>query len=138
MGGLVTRNYLMLFGEDKVDRVILVATPNKGVSGRVNSLCDYFGDEKACADMSKDSVLIKRLSQHTPKIPFYVLIGKGCDTDGKEGDGVVEAVSAELGFAENIYIDGNCDDFFGANLHNDLLKPEKYPEVYETIKELIS
>jgi hypothetical protein len=30
-----------------------------------------------------------------------------------------------------------CDDFLGSSLHNDLLKPQKYPEVIPVLQRLI-
>ncbi|MBR9680512.1 MAG: alpha/beta hydrolase, partial [Candidatus Altiarchaeota archaeon] len=137
MGGLVTRNYLMLFGESKVDRVLLIATPNDGFSGRVVKLCSYFGDENSCSDMTKDSVFLRKLSFFTPTIPFGVIAGLGCDTDGMDGDGIVQAESAKLDYAKMFYVSGECPDFLGSNLHNELLDPQKYPGVYVTVKKFI-
>ncbi len=137
MGGLVVQNYLMLFGEDKVESVILIATPNKGVAGKIESFCGYLGDKKACRDMKLDSVFLKRLERFKPEIPFNVIIGKGCDTGGFDGDGVVQISSAELEYANLTYVMGSCNDALKISLHNDLLNPIKYPEVYERIKTIL-
>jgi len=39
MGGLVTRRYMQIFGEDSLNNVILIATPNHGISGDVKKVC---------------------------------------------------------------------------------------------------
>lgn len=136
MGGLVTRDYLMLFGEDSVDRAILIATPNQGITGRTEQLCSYFGDQRACRDMSAESIFMKKLQVYVPGIPIYTIIGTGCDTEGKDGDGVVQAESSELPYAQAIYVSGNCESL-ASSLHKNLLNPEKYPVVYEALKEII-
>ena len=134
MGGLVTQNYMMLFGEDKVSELILIGTPNKGVAGNIEKLCGYFGSKRSCRDLSSESVILKKLAQYTPSVPIKVIVGRGCDTAGADGDGVVQVQSAELSYANMTYIDGTCEDFSGISLHNDLLDQEKYPQVYDTLK----
>ena len=138
MGGLVTRNYLSVFGESHVNKVVLIGTPNNGISGRADALCSHFADKKACDDMSQDSIFLKRLDRYRPDIPVYLIIGKGCETDGKDGDGVVTAESSALDYADTTYINGKCQDFLNSDLHGDLLDPEKYPEAYNRIKEIIT
>ncbi|MFH1589702.1 MAG: alpha/beta fold hydrolase [archaeon] len=138
MGGLVSRNYLMLFGEDKVDKLIMIGTPNHGVSGRVEDLCGVLGDKIACSQMSEEGIFLKKLNSYKPKLRVYNIIGTGCDMSGKDGDGVVKSDSAMLTYAHNIYFEGVCKDAFETELHSDLINPEKYPLVYEMIKELLS
>jgi uncharacterized alpha/beta hydrolase family protein len=137
MGGLVSRNYLMLFGEDKVDKLILIGTPNNGVGKQLTQLCGYVGDNRACNDMNSEGVFMKKLSSYVPKIPVYTIIGTGCDTWGEDGDGIVQTNSSTLAYADNTYIEGHCDSVIGELLHRALLDPEKYPEAYERIKEII-
>ncbi|MEK6916607.1 MAG: alpha/beta fold hydrolase [Nanoarchaeota archaeon] len=137
MGGLVTRNYLAIFGEDKVNSITLIGTPNNGISGRTEKLCTYFGDRKACSDMNQNSIFLKRLQRYKPNIPFNLIVGRGCDTDEEDGDGVVTVNSSVLDYANVTYIDGECTDFLNIELHSDLLDPEKYPDVYNRVKEII-
>jgi hypothetical protein len=138
MGGLVAREYLLLFGENNVENLILVGSPNNGVKGRVMGLCDTFGAEKECLEMSEGSIFLKKLNQFTPKSTNVVMIyGTGCSLDGEDGDGVVTVANAKLEYARNIQINGTCDDYFGVGLHSDMLNPEKHSEVYETIAELL-
>ncbi len=136
MGGLVARNYLNLFGEDKVQKLILIAAPNNGVEGTINNLCSYFGEQKACNDLSKDSLFLKKLSTYKPKLPIYNIIGQGCEN----GDGVVTINSAKLPYKENYqeyYVNGTCNDLMGVSFHTDILDPNKYPKTYNLVKELI-
>ena len=37
MGGLVARSYMQIFGDEDVDKIIMITTPNKGVSGSVSN-----------------------------------------------------------------------------------------------------
>ena len=68
-------------------------------------------------------------------IKTYVLYGTGCDTSGKDGDGIVTSDSAKLEYAQNIEIKGNCT---GVNtLHTDLLDITKYPQVYREISKIL-
>jgi|GEM_PF-3467089 len=137
MGGLVVRKYLMLFGESKVDRIMLIATPNHGITGKIEKFCGYLGDKKACSDMAENSVFLKKLSYYQPKLPVGVISGVGCDTNGKDGDGVVQADSAKLNYAKLYYVTGSCNDLLGTSFHNQLLLPDKYPGVYNTVKDFI-
>lgn len=137
MGGLVSRNYLKLFGEDKVDKLIMIATPNNGITGRIEDFCAYFGDPKACFEMAQNSVFMKRLNDYKLKLPVATIIGKGCDTDGIDGDGVVSVDSSFVEYADTNFIEGKCKDIFGTEMHSDLLDPEKYPEVYEVLKDIL-
>jgi hypothetical protein len=136
MGGLVAREYIALFGEDNVDKLIMIGTPNNGVDGRVKSLCSVFGSKKECTDLSAGSVFLKRLNstQNIPiKVKFYTIYGTGCDMDGRDGDGIALAESAKLSYSENHEIKGQCTDTLKTNLHNNLLNPEVYPETYDIL-----
>lgn len=137
MGGLIARKYLQVFGEDDINKLIMITSPNHGISGNILNYCYWFGTKLECNDMNKDSLFINKLnSGKKPNIPIYNIIGTGCDTGGENGDGVVTNKSAYLDYAKNIYIKGNCGDS-GINinyLHNQILEIEKYPEIYEVIK----
>jgi pimeloyl-ACP methyl ester carboxylesterase len=137
MGGLVVRRYLQLFGEGSVDKVVLIGAPDNGTAGRVLSLCPVFGESKECADMAADSVFMRKLNdpESQPKsVRFYTIAGTGCDVNGQDGDGVVQAASVALPYATNYQVNGTCPDFLGTKLHTELLNIEKYPQVYDIIK----
>jgi len=137
MGGLVFRRYVQIFGEDSVEKAILIASPNNGINQEVLNYCKLFGEEKECNDMDEDSVLINKLkNQKKPGIPIYNIIGIGCSTYGDNGDGVVQNKSAYLSWAENYYIGGNCVNL--NYLHTDIVKPEKYPETVNILKRILT
>ena len=138
MGGLVAREYMLLFGEDDVDKLIVIGTPNQGISGRAKQFCAALGNDKECEDMYKDSVFMKRLNHYIPKTDVYTIYGSGCDTDGKDGDGVIPADDVKLDYAKNFEVDGVCEDVLGVDLHRDMVDPEKYSEVYEIVSEIIN
>ncbi|PIN96680.1 hypothetical protein COU56_00095 [Candidatus Pacearchaeota archaeon CG10_big_fil_rev_8_21_14_0_10_31_9] len=137
MGGLVTRRYVQLFGEENVDKIILIATPNQGINEDVAQYCDIFGEANHCKDMKKKSSFMNNLNNgEIPSIPVYNIIGTGCDTYGEDGDGIVSSNSAFLESAKNIYIDGTCNGLFDP-LHTQIVDPEAYPETYEKIVEIL-
>jgi uncharacterized alpha/beta hydrolase family protein len=136
MGGLVSRRYLQIFGEDYVDKLILIATPNKGITDTSLNYCSVFGAELECKDMDKDSLFLNKLNNgEKPNIPIFNIIGLGCDTDGEPGDGIVKNSSAYFEGAENYFVKGTCKgvDVF----HTEILFPDKYPEVYELINKTL-
>jgi hypothetical protein len=141
MGGLVVRRYMQIFGTDSIDKVILIGTPNHGVTGRVKYLCSVVGEKLECDDMSDDSILIAKLNDpnYTPKnIDLYTISGTGCQMDnGNTGDGVVSINSSQLKYATNYQVKGNCSDLFSTNMHTNLLNINKYPQVYEYIKNIL-
>lgn len=135
MGSLVVRSYLEIFGDSSVHKVIMIAPPNKGISGSITEYCPLLGEKKECKDMSKNSIFIKKLNDPS-KIPedakIYAIIGSGCTMEDGIGDGIVLKESAELDYVKNYYINGTCSQF--SLLHTEILDIEKYPEVYESIK----
>lgn len=135
MGGLVARSYLQIFGDNEVDKLIMIAAPNKGISGSVSSYCPILGEKKECNDMLENSIFIKKLNDPN-KVPsntkVYNIIGAGCDMDSITGDGIVTKENAELVYAENFYINGTCDGLSRV-LHTQILDINKYPEVYDII-----
>ncbi len=133
MGGLVSRRYLQIFGEEDVSKLIILGTPNYGISKKIYNYCKLFGADQECDDMNSDSLLISKLNQAVLNIPVYNIIGLGCDMDGQDGDGIVENSTAYLDFANNYYINGTCPGTIKF-LHLDMVYPDKYPEVYEIIK----
>jgi len=137
MGGLVAREYLSIFGEDDVDKLILISTPNNGIKGSVKTFCGILGSDKECRDLAQESVFIKRISRSQPKIDVYSIYGTGCDTSDEAGDGIVTAASARLDYATNIEIKGECTDLLGTDLHTNIIDPDKYPQTYQVLSSLL-
>ncbi|MAE42895.1 hypothetical protein CMO93_03925 [Candidatus Woesearchaeota archaeon] len=139
MGGLVARSYLQIFGDEDVDKIIMLAAPNKGVSGPVSSYCPLLGEKKECNDMSENSIFIKKVNDpnRVPKnVEVHNIVGVGCDIDQGDGDGVVSKENSELEYAKNYYIDGTCEGF-STVLHTQILDIDKYPKVYDKISSIL-
>ncbi|MFP4111915.1 MAG: alpha/beta fold hydrolase [Candidatus Woesearchaeota archaeon] len=136
MGGLVTRRYMQLFGDEKVHEVILIGTPNHGITGKIENLCPLTGSKLECRDMSEGSVFLSKLNNgEKPDIPLHVIVGKGCDMQGKDGDGIVTTENVPLKWANKYHIEGTCKGF--NTLHVDLQDPKKYPESYSIIEDVM-
>lgn len=136
MGGLVSRNYLKEYGDESVDKVVLIGIPNQGVDGFVLNYCAVFGADLECSEMNKTSEFIYNLNNAPlPDVPLYNIVGVGCYWEGSDGDGIVKSSSAYLDGVENIYVNGTCNgvDFF----HIRMTKPSKHPEIYKIVKDLI-
>ncbi len=135
MGGLVARRYIQVFGTGKVDRLIMIGTPNKGIVGEIAALCPLIGEDLECRDMDSNSLFINKLNRGAlPPIPIYNIVGTGCDMGGKQGDGAVleENALLDLG-AHNYIINGTCESPLKP-LHLDLRNIDKYPEVYNILR----
>lgn len=137
MGGLVARRHLQLFGEEKVDELILIGTPNQGIDASVARFCPWLGANKECTEMTVGSSMLAKINDpiDEPTIPVTMIYGVGCDTFGKDGDGIVAADSAKLSFARNIEITGDCSEEY---LHTKLVKVDLHEDVYEEVRELLS
>ena len=134
MGGLVTRRYMQIFGDDSVEKLVMIGTPNHGIDGYVLSTCPIFGANSHCRDMDKDSLFINKLNYGSiPKINTSVIIGMGCKTDGVESDGIVKNESAYLTWATDYYVNGTCNGV--SFLHQTILDVDKYPDTYKYIKQ---
>jgi len=137
MGGLVTRRYIQIFGEDDVNKVVLIGTPNKGIVGSIADYCPLTGERLECRDMSSDSLFINKLnSGDLPSIPIYNIIGTGCEMKEGLGDGAVLEEKAYLEGANNFIIDGKCRSSV-APLHLDLRNINMYPEVYNILVKVL-
>jgi predicted alpha/beta hydrolase family esterase len=138
MGGLVVRRYLQVFGDKSVEKLVMLGTPNNGIDEKTHSYCKIFGELNECNDMYYDSVFMKKLNDQSnlPQMPkTLIIIGAGCDTGGKDGDGVVSVESAGLYNISSIIINGSCS---GTSLmHSKLLDIELYPRVYESIVDFL-
>jgi|TARA_Y100000310_G_scaffold22935_1_gene21895 hypothetical protein len=138
MGGLVSRRYVQIFGDGDVDKLITIATPNKGISGAVANFCGIIGENRECQDMLEDSLFINKLndpSKQPSDVELYSIIGQGCTMKSGFGDGIVTAGSAGLENAELFSINGSCS--FGETFHTDIIDIDKYPETYELVSEIL-
>lgn len=138
MGGLVTRRYIQTFGENELDKIILITIPNHGIEGIVKKYCPWIGSGISCSEMDQNSILINKLN-NAPNItiPVHNIIGMGCNTGGEQGDGIITESSQYLEYANNYYINGTCDELNFDFFHETIVNPEKYPQIYELIKEIL-
>jgi hypothetical protein len=137
MGGLVSRRYVQLFGDDSVDKIILVSVPNKGITKKIYDYCGFLGERLECRDMSSESLFMNKLNHNEfPDVPIYNVITTGCKMDNETGDGIVTENNQFLDGARNFVIKGNCSgvDF----LHISVLNPEKYPELESYISKVLN
>lgn len=136
MGGLVARRYIQIFGEGDIDKLVMVATPNKGISGAISDYCGFIGENRECQDMHENSLFINKLNdpfKQPTKVKLYSIIGQGCRMKLGDGDGIVLSENAELENAKLYFVNGTCSSF-GETLHTEILDIEKYPETYEIVK----
>jgi len=139
MGGLVAREYMALFGDKSVNKLIMIATPNHGVKGSVKDFCGILGSDKECQDLAYGSIFLKRLnSRDPPDIDAYTIRATGCDMSGEDGDGIALAQNVQLDFATNYEIKGRCTNLLGNDLHSNILDPDIYPQTYDLIVEILS
>ena len=141
MGGLVARRYIQIFGAGDVDKLIMVATPNKGISGPVGDYCSLVGENRECSEMQENSLFINKLNDplsQPANIKIYAIIGQGCKMKLGDGDGIALSKNAEMENAEIFKINGTCSSLFGENLHTEILNIDKYPETYSIIKGILN
>ncbi|OVE75098.1 hypothetical protein BVX95_00200 [archaeon D22] len=144
MGGLVTREYIALFGKQRVDKIILINTPNHGITTSIARACKVLGNKRECEDMQESSVFLSRLnSRIETKEDLHVIRSVGCDMELDNGtivtgDGIVTNSSAYLEGANNYLIEGFCTDNLQTDLHNNALNPSLYPETLEIIEEILN
>ena len=146
MGGLVSREYISLFGGSDVVKLITLGTPNHGIEGDVKKYCSVTGGKKECDDMNFDSVFMSRLNSPSSTPQFtdvYTVTAHGClmkneDGDKEDGDGVVLARNVPLSFATNYDVNGTCTDFLQSNLHMKFVEPNLYPETFEIVKSILT
>ena len=141
MGGLVARRYIQIFGPNDINKFIMIATPNKGISGNVASYCGFIGENRECQDMLQDSLFINKLNDPSVQpggVKMHDIIGTGCSTDSTDGDGVVKAENAKLEDSRTYYVNGTCNGLFGGVLHTDILNIDLYPETYRIVKMVLN
>jgi hypothetical protein len=142
MGGLVVRRYMQVFGTDHIGKVILIASPNAGISSTTYNLCKIFGASNECDDMNAEGLFIKKLndlSNQPDMDKVYLVIGKGCSTSGLDGDGVVtvnSSIMKSVSKSHILYVEGNCTST--SYLHTTLLNIYQYPQVYDFVKEKLA
>ena len=133
MGGLVARSYLDLFGSESVEQLIMIGTPNHGITERTERLCPILGASIECRDMTRGSVFLRRLNQQPlPDIPMHLIAGDGCDL----GDGVVALENALFEGIDATIINGTCIGI--ETLHSHLIDPRVHPETLEIIAAQLS
>lgn len=138
MGGVVTRRYIQIFGGDSVEKAILVTAPNHGVDDKTRDVCALIGPEVSCSELDENSIFMDQLNNaETEKIPVYNIIGIGCDMGDETGDGVIKNSSQYLENAVNYYFKGACNELNFEFFHEQIIFPERYPEVYNKIYEML-
>jgi len=134
MGGLVTRRYVQIFGNDSIDRIILVNTPNRGIIGKTSKYCSVFGADSECEDMDSENLFINKLNnEKTDSVKIINIISEGCSMDLGDGDGIVLREKALLDSpnVQNFFVNGSCS---GVDLlHNTALDISRYPQLFEII-----
>lgn len=136
MGGLVARRYMQIFGEEKVEKLILIAVPNNGIAGNIADYCPLLGEKLECRDMNEDSLFMNKLNrEELPDIPIYNIVGTGCSMGQDTGDGTVLEKGVMLKGTKNFIINGTCKRL--EKLHTKLLDIDAYPETYYAIKEAL-
>ena len=69
MGGLVAREYIREYGDSKVNKLIMLGTPNNGISQAAKDICLVHHKGNECDDMLSTSNIITNL--YTPS--YYLL-----------------------------------------------------------------
>jgi len=142
MGGLVVRKYIETYGEDSVNKFIMIAVPNNGTSGIASSLCPLFGSQKECDDMQTGSQFLSNLSLYNPQtIKLYNILGSGCKmSGGEDGDGIVTVKSAtlvdQIDPVTTFTISGTCPSVSDV-LHTSILSVQKHPETVQKIIDIL-
>ena len=137
MGGLVSRRYIQLFGADSVDKLIMIGTPNNGITADSLSLCSFFGATTECNDLTQGSLFLNKLANdYMPPVKTYNIIGTGCDMNGEQGDGIVLNKNALLSGSTQYYINGTCSGL--DLLHVEILNTNKYPQLYQILKNILN
>jgi len=136
MGGLVARRYVQIFGNESVDKLILINTPNEGITGKTRQYCSTFGAASECEDMNSESLFINKLNnEKTDTVRITNIVSEGCPMDLGDGDGVVLKENAILNVSnvQNLFIRGSCSGV--EVLHNNVLDIKKYPQLFKIINE---
>ncbi|MCF7872030.1 alpha/beta fold hydrolase [Candidatus Woesearchaeota archaeon] len=138
MGGLVSRKYVLDNGPEKINNMILVGTPNNGITKTISNVCPVFGSKRECDEMKKDSDFILALNSNVNNTLVdntYLFGGVGCFLDGFASDGVVILPNLNLTGVPLILINMSCSKM--NFIHNDLLNPEIFPSIYTSIENIL-
>ncbi len=142
MGGLVAREYIRNYDSASVDKLIMVGTPNRGISENAYPLCWTFGSSVECNDMRAGSSFLNTLNNgdETPgSTKYYTIGGTGCSTSGNiDGDGLIRYESVTLNGATNVQVNGRCESPLDIGMHTKLLNQNAYPRTYDYIKQFLS
>ena len=134
---IVTRKYLKDYGSESIDKIILIGTPNNGVSSEIMPICKAFGRNTECDEMKENSEFIINLEKdENTTTPIFTIAGTGCGTFGSDGDGIVPSKSVPLSFAQNKNFTGICSITGG--FHTGLPDPEQNPKIYDEIKKILN
>lgn len=140
MGGLVLREYLRIYGDKKIGKVIMVGTPNKGVSGILTTrLCNFANPGVECLQMRAGSDFLVELNKKNISdynISCMTVAGSCCKfcplCNGRDfSDEVVIVRNVEVTGAVNLIINGSKGDT--DVMHVEMVNPYIYPEVYDEI-----
>ena len=134
MGGLVAREYIRQYGNSSVNKLVMIGTPNHGIQGRVDKYCPIIGESIECSQMSINSSFLRKLNSEQTLVDIYVIAGTGCG----DGDGIVELSSALLDYSKNYVVNGTCTDILKTEMRSDLLDIDKYPVVFDIIKDILT
>lgn len=139
MGGLVAREYIRKYGEDNIDNLIMIGTPNKGIIGEVEQYCPMLGAKIECNEMKQNSSFLNELNSYIPqnKTNIYTITGIGCSMNNLNGDGIVVSENVLLSYGKNYNVSGSCPTLVSL-LHTEMLNLKKYPATYEIIKEILN
>jgi hypothetical protein len=129
MGGLVTRRYIQIFGSEDVDKIVLITVPNHGIKDRIKDYCGILGSEIAC--------IYQLNKQNLSEVSAYNIIGIGCNMGQETGDGILTNSSQYLDDVKNYYLNGTCDEFKLEFLHETIMYPLEYPEIYEILDKIL-
>ncbi|MEM4756067.1 MAG: alpha/beta fold hydrolase, partial [Candidatus Woesearchaeota archaeon] len=138
MGGLVARRYLQVFGEQDVNTIIMIGTPQQGIRGPIETFCPLFGEKRECEEMAAGSTFLNKLNDprlQPKQTKLMTIIGTGCTMGSQDGDGIVLTSDAMLPNAKEYRIVGSCDGT--TTLHTEMLDTSKYPEVVEYVLEAL-
>jgi uncharacterized alpha/beta hydrolase family protein len=165
MGGLVARTYLSYYGgESSVDKLIMVGTPNNGISGAISFLCGntiaQFGiglldsikngkvsdfvmsprkNTPECSDMKIGSDFLKKLNQNIPKsVKYLAVVGVGDNStncpNNEQWDGTVCSSSVKLSGMQTYEY---LPKIHSELLHTSMINPNVSPQVYMRIVNFI-
>jgi hypothetical protein len=73
----------------------------------------------------------------TDIVPTYNIIGIGCDMGTETGEGVLKNSSQYLDYATNYYVKGTCNELNFDFFHESIILPDRYPETYNLIKDIL-